>query len=117
MPLRSPSALANNWPSTMPTSSTVWCWSTSRSPVGLQLQIEAAVLGEQLQHVVEEADAGRDLVAAAAFDLERAARSAFLWCRAGWWRFSCGEHLSQLVDVVEDGDGAFLPGTATTRSS
>ena len=29
--------------------------------VGFQLQIEAAVLGEQLQHVIEEADAGRDL--------------------------------------------------------
>ena len=25
MPRRSPSALENNWPSTMPTSSTVWC--------------------------------------------------------------------------------------------
>ena len=40
--------------------------------VGVQLEVEAAVLGEQLQHVVEEADAGRDLVPAAAFDLERA---------------------------------------------
>jgi uncharacterized 2Fe-2S/4Fe-4S cluster protein (DUF4445 family) len=40
---------------------------------GVELQIEAAMLGEQLQHVIEEADAGGDLVAAAAFDLERAA--------------------------------------------
>ena len=36
--------------------------------IGAQLQIEAAVFGEQLQHVVEEADAGRDLVPAAPFD-------------------------------------------------
>ena len=35
---------------------------------GLERQVEAAVLGEQLQHVIEEADAGRDLVAAAALD-------------------------------------------------
>ena len=27
---------------------------------GVQLQVEAAMLGEQLQHVVEEADAGGD---------------------------------------------------------
>ena len=51
--------------------------------VGVELQIEAAVLGEQLQHVIEEADAGGDLVAAAAFDLRACRRSASLWCRAG----------------------------------
>ncbi len=28
------------------------------------------MLGEQLQHVIEEADAGGDFVAAAAFDLQ-----------------------------------------------
>ena len=32
MPRRSPSAWFTAWPSAMPTSSTVWCWSTSRSP-------------------------------------------------------------------------------------
>ena len=40
--------------------------------IGFELEVEAAVFGEELQHVVEEADAGGDLVAAAAFDVERA---------------------------------------------
>ena len=40
--------------------------------VGLEREVEAAVFGEQLQHVIEEADAGGDVVAAAAFDLQRA---------------------------------------------
>ena len=44
---------------------------------GDQLQIEAAVLGEQLQHVIEEADAGGDLVRAAPFDREAAADLRF----------------------------------------
>ena len=42
----------------MPTSSTVWCRSTSRSPVGADREIEARVLAELLEHVVEERDAG-----------------------------------------------------------
>src|SRR4051812_41373216 len=33
MPFFSPSACANAWPSAMPASSVVWCWSTWRSPV------------------------------------------------------------------------------------
>ena len=41
--------------------------------VGLQRQVEAAVPGEQLQHVVEEADAGGDVVAALAVDRQAAA--------------------------------------------
>ena len=55
----------------MPTSSTVWCWSTSRSPLQLELEIEAAVAREQLEHVIEEANARRDLVLARAVDGER----------------------------------------------
>ena len=43
----------------MPTSSTVWCRSTSRSPVASIAQVEPAVLAELLEHVVEERDAGR----------------------------------------------------------
>ena len=44
---------------------------------GFQLQIEAAVLGEELQHVIQEANAGRDFIAAFAFDFERAADLRF----------------------------------------
>src|SRR6185295_5417626 len=36
----------------------------------LELQIESAMFGEQLEHVVEEADPGRDFVSAAAFNAE-----------------------------------------------
>src|SRR5437016_308473 len=39
---------------------------------GFELQVEAAVPGEQLQHVIEEADAGRDAVLSAAFNFELA---------------------------------------------
>ena len=70
--------------------------------VGLQRQVEAAVLGEQLQHVVEEADAGRDVVPAAAFDLQRAA-DAGLFRVALDGGFSCIRELFELVDVVDDG--------------
>ena len=42
----------------MPTSSTVWCAPVSRSPFALDRQVEAAVAREQVEHVVEEADAG-----------------------------------------------------------
>src|ERR1019366_6013600 len=40
--------------------------------LGLQGEVEAAVLGEQLQHVVEEANAGRDVIASAALDVQGA---------------------------------------------
>src|ERR1035441_2842862 len=40
---------------------------------GLQGEVEAAVLGEQLQHMVEEANAGGDVIASAAFDFQGAA--------------------------------------------
>ena len=63
----------------MPRSSTVWCWSTSRSPVASIRQVEAAVAGEQLEHVIEKADAGADLVAALAVERRSSARSAFRW--------------------------------------
>ena len=50
---------------------------------GCELEIEAAVFGEELQHVIEEADAGRNLVASAAFDAEFAADLRFFGVRAG----------------------------------
>ena len=43
----------------MPTSSTVWWAPVSRSPLASTSQAEPAVAGEQVEHVVEEADAGR----------------------------------------------------------
>ena len=49
-------------------SSTVWCWSTSRSPSARSAEIEAAVAGEELEHVVEEPDAGPDVVSALAVE-------------------------------------------------
>ena len=52
--------------------------------IGIELEIEAAVFGEQFEHVVEEADAGRDFVAAAAFDGTACRESGFPWCCAGW---------------------------------
>ena len=43
----------------------------------LNLQIDPAVAGEQLEHVIEKADAGRNLVAAAALDREARADLRF----------------------------------------
>ena len=73
MPLRSPSALANKLAEHDADVFDGVVLVDVEIAVGVKLQIEAAVLGEQLQHVIEEADAGGDVVAAAAFDLERAA--------------------------------------------
>src|SRR5262249_42008740 len=46
--------------------------------LGAQLQIETAVFGKQLQHVVEEADARRNLVLAAPLDPECAGDARLL---------------------------------------
>jgi hypothetical protein len=45
---------------------------------GLQLQIESAVFRKQLQHVIEKADAGGDVVLSPAVDFQRAADLRFL---------------------------------------
>ena len=55
--MRSPSATSSAWPRAMPTSSTVWWAPVSRSPRRLDREAEAAVAAEQLEHVIEEADA------------------------------------------------------------
>ncbi len=65
MPAFEPSARRSASPSASAQSSTVWCSSICRSPLQCEHQREAAVLGELLEHVIEEADAGRDLRAAA----------------------------------------------------
>jgi hypothetical protein len=61
--------LRNAWPSVRPTSSTVWWSSTSMSPVARIAEIEEAVAGEELEHVIQERDAGLDVVATAAVDV------------------------------------------------
>ena len=45
--------------------------------IGFEGEVEASVFGEQLQHVVEETDAGGDVVAAAAFDFQGAGDARF----------------------------------------
>jgi hypothetical protein len=45
---------------------------------GRELEVKRAVFGEQLQHVIEEANARRNLVAATAFDAEFATDLGFL---------------------------------------
>ena len=70
MPALSPSASRSAWPSAIAVSSTVWCASTSRSPRGAHGQVEAAVLAELGEHVVEERHAGVDLGCARAVELE-----------------------------------------------
>ena len=57
----------------IPMSSTVWCAPVCRSPVTCDVEVEAAVAGEQVEHVVEEADAGRARARAGA--VERRARA------------------------------------------
>ena len=71
MPSAGPSASRTAWPSVMPTSSTVWCVSTCEIALGGEPQIEQAVLRERLEHVVEEGEPGRDLVLAAAVEVDR----------------------------------------------
>jgi hypothetical protein len=45
--------------------------------IGVERQIETAVLGEKLEHVIEKANAGRNLVPAPAFNDEPAADLRF----------------------------------------
>ena len=70
MPLRSPSAFANKLPEHDADVFHRVVLIHIQIALGVQLQIEAAMLGEQLQHVIEETDTGGDLVAAVPFDLQ-----------------------------------------------
>ena len=56
----------------MPVSSTVWCEPVWRSPA-TALEVEPAVAREQVEHVVEEADAGAARAGAGAVEAERQA--------------------------------------------
>ena len=62
--------LASACPSVMPTSSTVWCASMCRSPLRLDLEIDHAVTGDLIEHVIEETDAGGELGPAATVKIE-----------------------------------------------
>ena len=64
MPLLSPSASATAAPRTMPTSSTVWWASISRSPSARIVEIHEPVTRDLVQHVLEERDAGGDVARA-----------------------------------------------------
>ena len=55
----------------MPVSSVVWCWSTCGSPVTFDGEVEQRVAGEEFEHMVEKADAGRDLGLAGAIEGDR----------------------------------------------
>ena len=53
-------------------SSVVWCEPVSRSPFRPDAQPETAVAAEQLEHMVEEADAGWDVdLAAVEIEIDR----------------------------------------------
>ena len=101
MPALSPSACASASPSAMPTSSTVWWASTSRSPSAFDREVEAAVLAELAEHVVEERQAGGDVDLARPVEVERDVDRASPWCardtvarRSGGSSWS-REHLAQ----------------------
>src|SRR5712691_8623823 len=44
---------------------------------GFELKVKTSLLGEQLEHMIEEADAGRDVIPAAAFNLQFAGDLCF----------------------------------------
>ena len=77
--MRSPSALANNLPQYDADVFDGVVLIDVEVALGLQFQIEAAVLGEQLQHVIKKPDAGRDLVRALPVQLDRVRESASPW--------------------------------------
>ena len=56
---RAPGASA--WPSAMPTSSTVWWSSMCRSPSARMVDVDQRMARELIEHMVEEADAGRNV--------------------------------------------------------
>ena len=62
----------------MPTSSTVWWPSMCRSPLALDVEVDQAVARDLVEHVVEEADAGRELRGAAAVEVDADADLRFL---------------------------------------
>ena len=70
MPFLSPSALAKAWPSAMPVSSDRVVLVDMQVARGLHGDVEQGVAREQFEHVVEKADAGRDLGLAGAVEGE-----------------------------------------------
>ena len=76
--------------------------------LGLDLEIDQAVAGDLLEHVVEEADAGGELGGAGAVEVDARPGSSFPWCRAAPWRGArrrwCGK-------------GAFIAGWRAGRRS
>ena len=54
----------------MPVSSTVWCIVDVQVALGLDREVDQAVAGDLVEHVVEEADAGGDLGRAGAVEVD-----------------------------------------------
>ena len=77
-------AAASASPSASAQSSTVWCSSMCRSPGSSSCEREAAMLGELLEHVVEEAEAGvhADRAVAVQVDARRGCRSRVCGARS-----------------------------------
>ena len=68
MPRLLPSALSKAWPSDDADVFDRVVLIDVEVAASFQFEIEAAVVREQFEHVIEEADAGRDLITATAFD-------------------------------------------------
>ena len=56
----------------------MWCWSTSRSPSARIVEVEGAMSRDELEHVVEKADAGVHVVPALAFQADPHVNPRFL---------------------------------------
>ncbi len=54
MPFLSPMAWVKAWPRVMPTSSTVWWSSICQVTLALDIQIDQAMTGDLVEHVLEE---------------------------------------------------------------
>ena len=58
------------WPSTIPTSSTVWCGSIAASPVALTVKVEPGMLAPGVEHVIEEGHARLGMDVAGAVEVQ-----------------------------------------------
>ncbi len=71
MPFISPSACLTAWPSAMPTSSGGVVVVDVQVALGLDRDVDARVTAREIEHVVEEADAGRDVGDTLAVEIDR----------------------------------------------
>src|SRR5450759_3847840 len=81
--------------------------------IGFDLQIETAVFGEQLEHMIEEADSGGDVVLAAAFDLQLAGDLRLLGVSLN----GGGSHLSTPSSWLISSSTALAPSACSSETS